>query len=214
MGHGNDKVIQLDRRDGAEVIVTTASEILATVEHCIREMITRKELCDASCKTGGVYTCGPDTRISLSRMANLTRRRTDNYIFTGNLPLTPGQTKTWEVPPYPIGRVIENFFFRPQMADGGNVDDIKVDLAGDDGVLWASFTGGRHNLNNGCCLLDLFSNDCIGYQEGFRITLTHLGPNGSPNMVRAVADWNYIFPGQSSSVYPNWRWPSDCRKVG
>lgn len=205
-----DKVYQLDRTtsDGA-VIVVTPQELAALVEKCVMEKIARNEICGGSCKTNTADECGLDTRLSHQRKVNLTRQGTDLYVFSTQLPLEPGQEKSWTVPKYPVGRVIENLFFRPTMADGGNVDDIQVEILGDDGVRWAIFTGGRHNNNNGCCLLEFFRNDCIGYDETFTFKLKHLGTVGSPNMVRAVADWNYLF--EDARPRDGWAWPKRCR---
>lgn len=207
-----EKIFQIDRANSGEVIVVSPSELAALVEQCIREKITKHELCSGGC--GGSSSdeqCTTDTRLSQQRKANLMRQGTDLYAFTTQLPLAPGETKTWNVPKFPIGRVIENLFFRPTMADGGNVDDIQVEILGEDGVRWAIFTGGRHNGDHGCCLLEFFRQDCIGYDEGFIFRLTHLGSVGQPNMVRAVADWNYLFPNASPRPERGWCWPKGRR---
>jgi len=165
--------------------------------------------CNGTCSTttpSDSSDCTIDTRLSYSRIQNLKRQNGDEFAFSDNMPLQPGQSVEYTIPAFPLGRVIECFYFRPQMGQGGNPDDIKVTITGEDGVLWKKFRGGRH-ASQGCCLLECFANDCIGWEEGFRVILEHTGAQGQPPLLSAVADWNYLFPGSSSSMIPGWCWP-------
>lgn len=198
--------------DGDEMLVFTRAQLGAFIDQCIMEKIRANALCNPQqCggHGGGGEGCTIDTRLSLQRKRNLMRLGTDMYVFDTQMPLSPGQSKEWKVPAYPLGRVIENLYFRPEMADGGKPDQIQVQILGEDGVPWAKFSGGRHMIN-ACCLLEFFQEDCIGWGEGFTFKLTHTGALGQPNMIGANSDWNYLFPGQKSSVRPNWCWPKGC----
>lgn len=210
-----DRIVQLNR-DNDEIIVISQSDLAKLVERCVKEQLDAlgggRGACAIGCAGNHGDECSIDTRISFQRKQNLMRQGTDLYVFGTQMPLEPGQTKSWIVPPYRLGRVIENLFFRPQMADGGNVDDIQVEILGEDGVRWAIFSGGRHNHQTGCCLLEFFRNDCIGYDEGFTFRLTHLGAAGAPNMVRATADWNYLFDNSPPRPQFNWSWPKRCSR--
>lgn len=150
--------------------------------------------------------CTIDTRLSYSRVQNLKRQNGDEFAFSELMPLQPGQSATYTIPSFPLGRVIECFYFRPTMGQNGNPDDIKVTITGEDNVLWKKFRGGRH-ASQGCCLLECFANDCIGWDEGFNVILEHTGAQGSPPLLSAVADWNYLFPGSQSGMIPGWCWP-------
>lgn len=173
--------------------------------------------CDGACSTGTgtlpamAGECTSDTRLSYSRKTNLMRLDGDEFNFKANMPIQPGQSQTYVIPPFKLGRVIECFYFRPKMAENGNPDDIQVVLTGDDGVFWKKFRGGRH-MSNGCCLLECFKNDCIGWDEGFRVILTHEGAQGAPPLVSAAADWNYLFETSQSKIIPDWCWPKGCSK--
>lgn len=163
--------------------------------------------CDGACSTSSTdQGCTTDTRLSYSRTVNLMRQDGDEFNFSANMPIQPQQAFTYQVPAYKLGRVIECFYFRPRMGNGGNPDDILVEIKGDDGVLWKKFRGGRH-MSDGCCLLECFTDDCIGWDEGFQVTLSHTGAAGNPPLLSAAADWNYLFPGQQSKVKPGWIYP-------
>lgn len=178
--------------------------------------------CSGACSTGAPapaacdplnQACTIDTRLSYQRKVNLMRRGGDDFNFSANMPLQPGTSATYTIPPYNLGRVIECFYFRPRMAANGNPDDIKVTIKGEDGVEWKVFRGGRHmSSSNGCCLLECFKDDCLGYDEGFVIILEHTGPQGSPPLLSAAADWNYLYPGSKSAVWHDWKWPVGCGK--
>lgn len=169
--------------------------------------------CDGGCSINAESPCTIDTRLSHSRMLNLQRQDGDEFGFTDNMPIQPQQAVEYTIPAFPLGRVIELFYFRPTMGAGGNPDDLRISISGEDGVLWKKFRGGRHNASpNGCCLLECFANDCIGWDEGFKVTIEHTGPVGSPPLLSAVADWNYLFPGSKSNAMPNWCWPRNCKK--
>ena len=164
--------------------------------------------CAGSCSTlpAQMGDCSIDTRLSFSRKTNLKRQNGDEFAFSDNMPIQPGQSVEYQIPSFPLGRVIECFYFRPTMGAGGNPDEIKVTITGDDGVLWKTFRGGRH-MSNGCCLLECFADDCIGWNEGFRVILEHTGAIGQPALLSAVADWQYLFPGCTSQIKPAWLWP-------
>lgn len=182
------------------------------------ELIEAQLVCGNSCGGGDPHghVCNEDTRLSAQRKKSLRRQKTHYFGFdnpAGQLPLLPGQTKIWTVPPYRLGRVIEMLYFRPTMDNVNNQpatnwDDIVVTITGEDGVLWTEFGGGRHMPGaTPCCLLEAFEDDCIGWAEGFFVKLHHKGPNGSPSMVSAAMDWQYLFFRQKSELRPNWCWP-------
>lgn len=184
------------------------------------ELVRRRLMCGTGCGSHGDHVCNEDTRLSAQRKINLRRQRGHLFGFdtpAGQFPVLPGETKTWRVPPYPIGRVIEKLYLRLTMSNVNNVpaenwDHVWVTIAGEDGVPWTSFAGGRHmTTGNPCCLLEAFRDDCIGYMEGFLVTLSHKGPNGSPSVVMAAMDWEYIFPGMTSALSPGWCWPGSVQ---
>lgn len=191
---------------------------------CRDDFMEAQLVCGGGCSTGGgggdKHHCNDDTRLSAQRKKSLRRQHTHYFGFNttpNQLPLMPQQTKTWSVPPFKLGRVIEYLYFRPTMDDvddepAKNWDDIIVRITGEDGILWAEFGGGRHMPGAPpCCLLEVFEDDCIGWGEGFNVTLQHKGEVGSPAMVSAAMDWHYIFPNQKSELRPNWCWPGGIK---
>ncbi|MCB9750731.1 MAG: hypothetical protein H6713_12165 [Myxococcales bacterium] len=174
----------------------------------IKRYLEENPPCGGSCSTSAtnLYECSYDTRLSYQRIVNLYRQRSQDFLI--DQPLAPQETKTFTVPAYPLGRVIEYLQFRPKMDNGGNPDDIKVTIRGEDGVIWAAFSGGKH-VQEACCLLEAFTHDCIGWGEGFVIELYHRGDVGDPAMLSAVVDFEYLFPGMipNSNKYAGWCFP-------
>lgn len=188
---------------------------------CRTDFAEAQLLCGGSCGSGDHrQQCNEETRLSAQRKKSLRRQKTHFFGFNNPpnmLPLTPGQTKSWTVPPFKLGRVIEYLYFRATMdtvddVQGTNYDDIVVQIRGEDGVLWAEFGGGRHMPDKPpCCLLEAFEDDCIGWGEGFVVQLQHKGEVGSPAMVSAAMDWHYIFQNQTSELRPAWKWPEGIK---
>lgn len=149
--------------------------------------------CTGACGVTGEEPCTIHTRLSSQRIKNLRRKRSHTFDIPG--PLAAGASVTVTVPAYQLGRVIEYFSFRPTMDTNGDPNQLRVTIRGEDGVEWAQFAGGKHS-DEACCLLEWFEDDCIGWNEGWTVTIQHIGTVGDPAMKSAVLDYNYVFPGQ------------------
>lgn len=185
-----------------------ASQLRPQVEKaCSVYMETHSGEC-SSCADANA--CTIHTRLSQQRIKNLRRQR--SHYFKIDQEVQPGETKSFQIPAFLLGRVVEWLQFRPTMDTNGNPDDLKITITGEDGVLWATFSGGKHS-QDACCLLEAFDDDCIGWGEGFIVTIEHTGEQGAPAMLSAVLDWYYIFEGQNSSLIPAWKWPNKPRSA-